>query len=148
MVLPRENRELPKLEEEKGEFRWREIPLCIFIKLRETYPFRPCFHTDSPRIRSCSNTQTKTLTYEYSTYWICAVFSVNTKYGDIWIRRYSLNWNTYTEIGLGASYFPGVVWTLNRIHSVFAFKRSSMNRHCFSSSNTEANKYEAVWTRP
>ncbi len=56
-------------------------------------------------------------------------------------------WATCQEMGLEASYWPGAVWTLYRIHKIFTWKRSSVNRHCFCLSNTETDKYKWVWTR-
>ncbi len=41
------------------------------------------------------------------------------------------------KMGLEISYSLGAVWTLHRIHSVFAWKRSSLNQHCLPSSYTE-----------
>ncbi len=49
--------------------------------------------------------------------------------------------------GIRSIIFAWAVLTLYRIHSVFAWKRSIVNRHCFSSSKTETNKYWVVWTR-
>ncbi len=110
--------------------------------------FTALFSHCTLQIQSFSNTQTNAHTFEHSANWIRFVRSVKTKYGDNWIRRYSFNENICLEIGLWASYLPGEVWTFHRIHSVFAWKRSSMHKHCFSSSNTETSKYGPVRTRP
>ncbi len=96
---------------------WRHLIKFILLKLKprshcsvfvwersKTYSFRHCVHTDTLQIRSFSNTQTNTHTFEYGAYWIRSVFSVNTKYGNIWMRRYSFNENICLEMGL-------VVWT-------------------------------------
>ncbi len=45
------------------------------------------------------------------------VFGVSMIYGDIWIRGYSFNRKYLSE----ASYLPWAMWTIHRIHSVFAW---------------------------
>ncbi len=67
-------------------------------KRRKIYLFWPCIHEDTLQIQSFSNTPTNSQNFEYSAYWIRSVFGRNADYGDIRIRRFSLNGNNCLEI--------------------------------------------------
>ncbi len=97
----------------------------------KTYSFRPCLHTDTLPIRSFSNTPTNTHTFDYSAYWIRFIFECGHQLRRHSIRRYFFNGDICLEMALWAPYLPGAVWTFRLIHSVFAWKRSSVNKHFF-----------------